>query len=283
MFLSYYQLQEKPFQITTDPKFLWLGEKHQEALATLKYGVLDNKGFLLLTGDVGAGKTTLINALLGSLPEEVIIARIADPRLTHMAFCQTIADAFHLEEKPINKAEFLYIFSKFLEETHESGRQVLLIIDEVQRIESNLLEEIRLLSNIEKEDAKLLNIFFVGQHEFNDILLRPENRAIRQRITINYVLEHLTEEETGAYIAHRLKVAGCTRELFTPEAITEIFNFSGGAPRLINIICDRALLTGFVEEQSVLDLVVIDECAKELKIRPYKQKNVAVKPAKKTA
>jgi general secretion pathway protein A len=269
MFLSFYQLNEKPFQITTDSKFLWLGEKHREAFATLKYGVLDNKGFLLLTGEVGTGKTTLINALVNSLGKDVIVAKIPDPRLGELDFYKYIANALQLEKSPDSKVDFIFTLTAFLEKAYLDRKQVLLIVDEAQRLVDDILEEIRLLSNIEREHVKLLNIFFVGQVEFNDILLKPENQAIRQRITVNYDLKRLTEDETKQYIAHRLKVAGGKKQIFTDNAVREIYLFSGGAPRLINIICDRALLTGFVEEKRKIEGDIIKECADELAITPH--------------
>ncbi|MBI5557812.1 MAG: AAA family ATPase [Deltaproteobacteria bacterium] len=272
MYRDFYNLKEKPFQITTDPRFLWLGEKHKEAFATLKYGILDDKGFLLLTGDVGTGKTTLINALVRSLTSKVILAKIPDPKLEEMDFYRIIASQFAIK-KPFNsKGEFLLIFTEFLERAYGAGKQVLLIADEAQRLSPALLEDIRHLSNIEKDHVKLLNIFFVGQVEFNNILLEKKNRAIRQRITIHYALEPLTETETGEYISHRLLMAGCGDEIFSEDAAREVYRFSGGAPRLINIICDRALLTGFVENKKKIDAVVVKECAGELAISPYVEK-----------
>jgi len=269
MFLSFYKLNEKPFQITSDSKFLWLGEKHQEALATLKYGVLDDKGFLLLTGEVGTGKTTLINALVNSLGSDVVYAKIPDPRLSELDFYKYIAKAFQLNKTPKTKVEFLFELTRFLEKAFVDRKQVLLIIDEAQRLQDDILEEIRLLSNIEREHVKLLNIFFVGQVEFNDILLKQGNKAIRQRITVNYTLERLTEDEVKKYIDYRLKIAGADRQIFTKSAIHEIYLFSMGTPRLINIICDRALLTGFVEEKVKIDEEIIQECAGELEITPH--------------
>jgi len=266
MYLSYYNLNEKPFQISTDPKFLWLGEKHKEALAILTYGILDNKGFLLLTGDVGTGKTTIINALLNNLDEDVIAAHVPDPCLEHLDFFNFIANVFSIDKKFSTKGEFLNHLSKFLHDAYSKNKKVLLIIDEAQRLKPDLLEEIRLLSNIERQDTKLLNIFFVGQEEFNNILIEPENRALRQRITINYYIEPLTENETKEYIKHRLNIAGSERNIFSSSAIGEIFSFSRGFPRLINIICDLALLTGYVKEQKTINELIIKECAKELQI-----------------
>lgn len=266
MYLDYYGLSLKPFQISTDPRFLWFGEKHQEALAVLKYGILDNKGFLLLTGDVGTGKTTLLNALVSSLGEDVLVAMVADPGLAKMDFFNFVADSFGMKKNFKSKGEFLIYLKNYLISLNKHNKQALLIIDECQHLTQKLLEEIRLLSNIEKADLKLINIFFVGQSEFNNIILKPQNRAIRQRITINYNINALSEMETDAYILYRLSVAGSQQPVFSPNAIKEIYKFSNGYPRLINIICDQALLTGFVREKEVIDEKIIAECSKELRI-----------------
>ena len=162
MYLSHYQLDRKPFQISTDPNFLWLGDKHKEALAVLRYGLMDNKGFLLLTGDVGTGKTTLINALVNTLGEEIIVATLLDPGMDKDDFFSYIGRAFQLEQAFSSKGEFIHSFSDFLNRAHDERKKVLLIIDESQRLSQELLEEIRLLSNIEKQSTKLINIFFVG-------------------------------------------------------------------------------------------------------------------------
>ncbi len=268
MYLSYYNLTEKPFQINTDPKFLWQGEKHKEALAMLKYGILDNRGFLFLAGDVGTGKTTLINTLTNQLGDQIIVAIVPDPGLEKIDFFNFIAAAFNFNKRFNSKSEFLVYFSRFLHKAYINNKKVLLIIDESQRLTSELLEEIRLLSNIEKHDAKLINIFFVGQNEFIDILLKVENRALKQRITINYRIDPLTENETEQYIRYRLKVAGSQKNIFTSKAIHEIFVFSEGYPRLINIICDHSLLTGYVKGKKAIAAGIVKECAKELKILP---------------
>jgi len=175
---------------------MWLGENHKEALATLRYGILDNKGFLLLTGDVGTGKTTLINTLIGSLSKDVIYASVPDPSLDKMDFFNYIAAAFGLGGDFATKGKFLSSFTSFLHKAYENNKKVLLIIDESQLLTQELLEEVRLLSNIVTRDSNpLLNIFFVGQYEFNELLRRPENRAIAQRLTLNYYIEPLTDEK----------------------------------------------------------------------------------------
>ena len=277
MYLSHYNLTEKPFQINTDPKFLWQGEKHKEALAMLKYGILDNRGFLFLAGDVGTGKTTLINSLISQLGDQIIVAIVPDPSLEKIDFFNFLAVAFNFNRQFNSKGEFLVYFSRFLHKAYINNKRVLLIIDESQKLTSELLEEIRLLSNIEKHDAKLINIFFVGQNEFIDILLRSENRALRQRITINYRIDPLTENETEQYIQRRLKVAGSQKNIFTSKAVHEIFAFSGGYPRLINIVCDHSLLTGYVKGKKAIDAGIVKECAKELKISPQTIEEKAIK------
>lgn len=282
MYLSYYQLDRKPFQISSDPNFLWLGDKHKEALAVLRYALMDNKGFLLLTGDAGTGKTTLINALVNTLGEEIIVATLLDPGIEKDDFFFYIGKAFQLEQAFSSKGEFIYNFTIFLNRAHEERKKVLLIIDESQRLSQELLEEIRLLSNIEKKSSKLINIFFVGQIELNSIILEPQNSALRQRISVNYNLNPLSAKETGQYIHHRLKVAGATKSLFNAAAVREVFQFSKGYPRLTNIICDRALVTGFISESKKIGPKIIKECAEDLKLQSQKSRPKIEKSQDKT-
>lgn len=269
MYTSFYNLNRKPFQISSDPTFMWFGEKHKEALATLKYGILDNKGFLLLTGDVGTGKTTLINALLQSLSHDIICASVPDPSLEKLDFFNYIAAAFGMDKEFSTKGAFLSHFRRFLIHADENNKKVLLIIDEAQLLTQEMLEEVRLLSNIEKTDAKLINIFFVGQNEFNEILNREQNRAVRQRLTLNYNIDPLTPDETGEYIKHRLAIAGSTYPVFDAPATQEVFLYSGGFPRRINVICDHCLLSGYVKDKKTIDIAIVKECANELKIPAF--------------
>ncbi len=273
MYLDHFGLTAKPFQISANPRFLWLGEKHKEALAILKYGIFDNRGFLLLSGDVGTGKTTLINALLKNLGDETVVATVPDPGLGLMDFYNYISRGFGLKQRFDNKEAFLEVFEAFLQKNEADRKRVLLIIDESQRLTSELLEEIRLLSNIEKDYTKLLNIFFVGQNEFNDIILEQQNRPLRQRITINYNIEPLEEHEITEYVHFRLSVAGCRRKLFDGAALREIYQYSKGYPRLINIICDHALLTAFVQGSTIVSGEIVRECAGELKIQSVTRKD----------
>jgi general secretion pathway protein A len=266
MYEAYYNLKAMPFQITTDPRFLWLGEKHSEALATLKYGIMENKGFLLLTGDVGTGKTALINRLIKMIDVAAIVAKIPDPGLSSLDFFKILAVEFKMNKKFDSKGAFLIYLKNFLHKAYANQKKVLLIIDEAQRLNHDLLEQIRLLSNIELQNRKLINIFFVGQPEFNEMLRENRNRAVRQRISVSYHINPLSETEAGKYIRHRLKVAGATYDIFGKSAIQEIFSFSGGYPRLINIICDHALLTGYATGLKSIERNVIKECERELQI-----------------
>ena len=278
MYLTHYNLKEKPFNISPDSRFLWLSEKHKEALAALKYGVMENRGFLVLTGDVGTGKTLLINALIRISGVKALIATIPDPDLEVMDFFNLLSVEFKMNKAFLSKGDFLIQFQQFLLESYASDKMVLLIIDEAQRLNHELLEQIRLLSNIELDDRKLINIFFVGQGEFNQMLRSDRSRAVRQRISVNYQLEPLSQQETAAYISHRMKRAGASDEIFRPDAAREVYNFSRGYPRLINVICDLALLTGFSAGLRKIDASVIKKCGKDLKIpteaaRPLKKRS----------
>jgi general secretion pathway protein A len=276
MYTSFYSLTSKPFQISSDPAFIWLGEKHKEALATLKYGILDDKGFLLLTGDVGTGKTTLINALISSLSDDVIFASVPDPRLEKLDFFNYIATSFGFDQDFSSKGTFLGVFTDFLYTTHEKNKKLLLIIDESQLLTQDLLEEIRLLSNINSENKQILNIFFVGQNEFNEIIERPENLAVSQRITLSYHLEPLSLEETEEYIRYRLKIAGTAKPIFEFSAIEEIHSYSEGIPRRINVICDSCLLAGYVKEKQTIDDSDVRDCIEEINIPEQRKENIYV-------
>lgn len=273
MYLSYYNLREKPFQISTNPKFLWLGPKHREALAILQYGILTDKSFLLLTGSVGTGKTTLINMMLNELDTNIVVAIVSNPSLQVLDFFNFIADAFSMNKKFTSKGDFIIHFKQFLNDLFSQNKKALLIIDEVQILTKELLEDIKLLSNFEKQGSKLLNIFLVGQNEFNEILTHKENIALRQRITVHYNIKPLTKKEIETYVDCRLKIAGAEKNMFSKGAMNEVFKFSQGIPRLINVICNRALLTGYVKEMRTISKKIVQECSKELEILPFGKKN----------
>ncbi|MGV7224000.1 MAG: AAA family ATPase [Nitrospinales bacterium] len=244
-------------------------------MATLKYGVIDQKGFLLVTGDVGTGKTTLVNALLESLQDDTLVANITNPLLSLIDFYNFVAISFNISKKFDNKVDFIVYFSHFLNKVFLDNKNVLLIIDEAHRLSIELLEDIRLLSNIELPEKKLINIFLVGQNEINQTLASQECRALRQRIMLTYQINPLSEIETFEYIKYRLKVAGTEMKLFKRRAVQEVYRFSNGYPRLINKICDHALLTGYVRGLKKITPDIIEECSQELS-PPSESKNNTV-------
>ena len=255
-----------PFRTNPDPKFLWLGENHKEALAVLKFGVLKADGFLLLTGDIGTGKTSLIRHLINLIKGKVLVAFIPIPDMDPIDFFNLVSEEFGMEHTYSKEVDFLIHFKKFLLTAHSENIEVFLIIDEAQIMNPTLLEAIRLLSNIELDHRKLINIIFVAQTEFEDILMDEINKAIRQRITATFHLNPLTEIETQQYIAHRLKVAGAKKNMFKPDACRQIHQLADGIPRLINSICDCALLGGYVKGKKTIDASFIKECQIELRI-----------------
>lgn len=266
MYLTHYNLRIKPFELSPDPRFFWLSEKHKEALASLKYGIQENKGFLLFTGDVGTGKTTLLNCFLNEIETDAIVASIPDPDLSIVDFFKLLSKNFNINLDFDTKGDFIIQFENFLHNTYSEEKKALLIIDEAQRLNQQLLEQIRLLSNIEKKYAKLINIFLVGQNELYELIMDEQNKALRQRITVHYNIEPLTEPEIRDYIKHRLSIAGSEEEIFTPETFHEIYSFSKGYPRLINTICDRMLLSGYVSDKNKIDAKIAKKCADELRL-----------------
>ena len=268
MYLSYYGLKRSPFQITSDPRFLWLGETHREALAAFKYAIYENKSFLLLTGDVGCGKTTLINYFVNRLNDTVLFGVLSDPGLSLLDLLNHIAFLFGLDHTFKSKGEFIIQFTRFLNNAHGAKKRVLLIIDEAQRLSNDLLEEICMLSNIERQDAKLINIFFVGQDEFRQIVSQHPNRSLKQKLTFSCRITSLDEVDLEKYVQHRLKIAGTTASLFDEDALAMIYRYSDGNPRLINILCDLCLLTGFVQEKNIVDEDIVSECVAELQLVP---------------
>jgi len=266
MYLAHYDLKYKPFKPNPNPSFLWFGEKHKEALAVLKHGIMENGGFLLLTGDAGTGKTSLLKYLIRLIDDKSMVVSVPDPDLDPIDFFNFLAAEFKMNEYFNKKVDFIIHFKRFLHAAHSQRKKVILIIDEAHRLNHVLLEQIRMFSNIELDNQKLINIFLVGQSEIEDLLLDEKNKAIRQRITAVYHINHLTGPETEDYIYHRLKVAGAKKNLFTSEACQEIFSVSDGIPRLINSMCDCALLSGYADGKKLIDLNYIKECQINLKI-----------------
>jgi general secretion pathway protein A len=269
MYHEYYGLVRGPFEMTPDPAFLVLGDTHREGLATLVYAVRSRKGFVLLTGEVGTGKTTLLHSLLAQLDRETASAYIFNPRLEPLDFFRMLFDELGIEEVCRTKAEYLLALNRFLIERLERDLPTLLIVDEAQNLSPEMLEEIRLLSNLETPTSKLLQIMLVGQPELAELLAKPELRQLRQRIVLRHTLRPFTEEEMNHYVEERLRLAGYTgKALFQNKALAELYRVTGGVPRLINVVCDGALLLGYAREQATLDADAIREVARDLALIP---------------
>lgn len=265
MYHEYYELVRSPFEMTPDPAFLYLGDAHREGLATLVYGVQARKGFVLLTGEVGTGKTTLLHSLLSQLDRDTLAAFIFNPRLDPLDFFRMLFDEFGIETPCETKAQYLLELNKFLIGRLEQDLPTLLIVDEAQNLSAEMLEEIRLLSNLETPTSKLIQIMLVGQPELWEMLAKPELRQLRQRIVLRHSLRPFNEEETASYIEERLRLAGHTgKPIFKKAALKEVFRVTGGTPRLINIVCDGALLSGFGRDQRELGAEPVREVANDL-------------------
>jgi general secretion pathway protein A len=267
MYREFYGLMRLPFEMTPDPSFLYLGETHKEGLATLVYGVKARKGFVVLTGEVGTGKTTLLHALLSQLDASSPSAFLFNPRLEPLDFFRILFDEFGIEQPCRTKAEYLLALNHFLIECLKRDQTALLIIDEAQQLSPDMLEEVRLLTNLETPTAKLLQIMLVGQPELNEVLDRPQLRQLRQRIVLRHHLAPFDAPELEAYIEERLRLAGYTgKGIFTRSARRRLMAVTGGVPRLVNIVCDGALLAGYSRGLETVGGDVIDEVAGDLRL-----------------
>ena len=269
MYCEYFGFAKRPFELTPDPSFLYLGEAHREGLATLVYGVRSGKGFVLITGEVGTGKTTLLHALLGQLDSSTASAFIFNPRLEPLDFFQVLFEELGIEIPCQTKADYLLALNKFLIERLEKNEPTLLIIDEAQNLSTEMLEEIRLLSNLETPTSKLIQIMLVGQPELKELLARPELRQLRQRIGLRHHLRPFDDKEIREYVGERLTRAGYTgKGLFKRGALRELYAVTGGTPRLVNSVCDSALLLAYSQQKRVLDAALIREVAGEMELVP---------------
>ena len=266
MYLQYFGLYENPFSIPPDPRYLYLSRGHQEALAHLQYGLGESGGFVQLTGEVGTGKTLLIRALGERLPKDVDVALVLYPVLTVTEFVAAICDELRVP-RPGGQAslkQLIDALNAHLLQSHAHGRRTMLIIDEAQNLSREVLEQIRLLTNLETTKQKLLQIILIGQPELVGLLAQPDLRQLAQRITARYRLTALTREETCYYIGHRCRVAGGRVLLFNLSAMRRVHALSGGIPRLINIICDRSLLGAYTREKTVVDTGIVNRAATEI-------------------
>ncbi|HEU0223916.1 MAG TPA: AAA family ATPase [Steroidobacteraceae bacterium] len=271
MYASFFGLNEKPFAITPDPRYLYLSERHAEALAHLAYGISEAGGFIQLTGEIGTGKTTVLRSLLQQLPAHCDVALILNPRVTPAEFLQCICDELkvHVPASAGGSVKALVdLLMHFLLDAHGRGRRIVLMVDEAQNLSPEVLEQVRLLTNLETATQKLLQIILIGQPELREVLERPDLRQLAQRITGRYHLEALRREETLAYIRHRLRVAGATREIFTRGALVELHRASRGVPRIINVVADRALLGAYTREEHRVTGALVRRAAAEVYGRP---------------
>lgn len=265
MYLDFYGLKSFPFNITSDPQFFFESSSHREALAALSYGIQEKKGIILITGEVGTGKTTLCKAILDKLNSEVKISLILNPYFSEMQLLQATVEDFGLSLDKKNRLDIIRKLNSFLIDISSKGGNAVLIIDEAQNLTNRQLEQVRLLSNLETSQAKLLQIVLVGQQELIERLKHFRLRQIRQRVFVKYNISPLREEEVKDYVEFRLKKAGETEIDFLPESYKVIYEFSSGIPRLINILCDRVLLLGFIREKKVFDQEAFKVCAEEIK------------------
>ena len=265
MYREFYGLARRPFEMTPDPAFLYLGSVHREGLATLVYAVEARKGFVVLSGEVGTGKTTLLHALLSQLDSDTLSAFVFNPRLDPLDFFRVLFDEFGIEGPCTTKAEYLLKLNRFLIDRLEKDLPTLLIVDEAQLLSAEMLEEIRLLSNLETPTSKLIQIILVGQPELWEKLSKPELRQLRQRVVLRHVLEPFDADETAHYVEERLHLAGHTgKPIFKRAALRAVHQVSGGVPRVINIVCDGALLLGFAREKRAIGPDEIHEIARDL-------------------
>jgi len=265
MYLDYYSLREPPFNITPDPRFLFFSGKHQEAFNHLLFGVHQRKGFIALTGEVGAGKTTVCRKLLEELGPRYKTALILNPCLDTDLLLRAICTELDVQAYGHDRLSYLQALNHFVLEQANAGHDVVLIIDEAQDLSNELLEQVRLLSNLETDDQKLIQIILMGQPELRDKLQQPELRQLRQRITVRYHLGPLDIAETAHYIHHRLTLAGANgRPRFDAGAVKQVYKYSGGVPRLINAVCDKALLAGFVTQTDLISKKLIRLAIEEL-------------------
>ncbi|MDA8087086.1 MAG: XrtA-associated ATPase [Nitrospiraceae bacterium] len=281
MYLSFFGLNCKPFQLTPDPDFFFLSKEHKKTLTYLSYGIKFNQGFILITGEVGIGKTTIIRKVIKELDDDVRLAKVSNTRVTSDQLCALINDDFGLDTSGKDKTRMLRELTDFLIGEYSAGRRCMLFIDEAQNLSADLLEEIRLLSNLETDKSKLLQIVLVGQPELRKTIARPELRQLRQRINISCHLNALTREETESYIFHRLEGAGNRNAAsFETGTLDAVYGFSRGIPRLINIVCDFLFLSAFAEGTKAISAPLVKEVIGEME-HEYKYWNSA-EPEEKT-
>ncbi len=273
MYLEHFQLKEFPYQLTPDSDFLYLSKAHSRAKAYMDYAIWNRDGFVVITGEVGTGKTTLIQKFISDLDKNVLMAKIFQTQLTEEQFLQAVLNEFELRPLHTGKVELLDMLNNFLLENFRQSRQVVLIVDEAQNLSLSVLEEIRLLSGLETRKEKLLHIILVGQPELKEKIESPELSQLLQRVRLRFHLRGLSEVETREYILHRLRVAGARRlSIFADNAIPIIYQYTGGIPRLINTLCDTALTCAYADELRTVTTAVIKVAIDELQWQPFSRR-----------
>jgi putative secretion ATPase (PEP-CTERM system associated) len=279
MYLEHFQLRELPFRLSPDPAFMYLSQIHARAKAYMESTIWFTDGFVVITGEIGSGKTTIIETFLKELEQDVVIAQINQTQVSPIEFLQTLLAQFGFSPFKMRKAELLSTLNGFLVEQYAQGRRVLLIVDEAQNLSNKVLEELRLLSGVETTKEKVLRIILAGQPELNEKLDAPELVQLRQRVRLRFHLTALTEDETVEYILHRLRVAGSeNREIFEPETFPVIFRYTGGIPRLINTLCDTAMLNAFAQDKTKITLDEIKGAIGELQWVEYAARTLTQVP-----
>jgi general secretion pathway protein A len=271
MYLDFFKLRELPFRLTPDTDFLYMSNAHARAKAYMDYTIWNREGFVVLSGEIGSGKTTLIQKLLSELDDDnVLVAKIFQTQLDETEFLQAMLVEFGLNPFSAKKVELIDMLNTFLIEQFASGKQLVLIVDDAHNLSMKVLEEIRMLSGLETQKEKLLHVILVGQPQLNEIIEAPEMEQLLQRVRLRFHLKTLSEEETSDYITHRLRVAGAERtDLFTPDTIPLIHKYTGGTPRLINTLCDTALVCGFADSVATITAEVVQAAVDELQWLPY--------------
>ncbi len=266
MYCEAFNFREKPFSLAADPRYLYMSQQHWEAMAHLMYGVEDDWGFVLITGEIGTGKTTLCRFLLNQMPSDVEVAFLINPKLTVPELLASICDEFRIEH-PLAAAgtrELFDFISAHLLDVHARAHKALLIIDEAQYLSSDVIDQLRLLTNLETADGKLLRIILLGQPELRDKLAQPELEQMSQRITARYHLGPLSRKDVASYVSHRMTLAGAQEQLFARSALRALFRMSRGVPRLINVICDRALLGSCMKNEKVVSRTTLLQAGREV-------------------
>lgn len=284
MYLEFFNLREFPFRLTPDTEFMYMSEGHARAKAYMDYTVWNRDGFVVITGEIGTGKTTLIQKLVSELDDNVLVAKIFQTQLDEVEFFQSVLVEFGLNPFSAKKVELIDMLNTFLIDQFHQQKQLVLIVDDAHNLSPKVLEELRMLSGLETQKEKLLHVILVGQPQLNEMLEQPDLEQLLQRVRLRYHIKSLSEEDAKAYITHRLRVAGASeRSLFAPETFSIIYKYTAGLPRLMNTLCDTALVCAYADKASIVTAAVLNSAIEELHWLPYakrvNQQRVRVQPS----